>query len=56
MELLRDIGLAVLFWPTAIVILAGVAYALHISSKLQASVKFLLPQSLPKWRRGCSFQ
>jgi membrane protease YdiL (CAAX protease family) len=45
MELLRDIGLAVLFWPTAIVILGGVGYALHISSKLQASVKFLLPQS-----------
>jgi hypothetical protein len=45
MDLLRDIVLAVLFWPTAIVILGGVAYALHISSKLQASVKFLLPQT-----------
>jgi len=44
-ELLRDLGLALLFWPTALVILGLVSYALHIGAKLQSSIRFLLPQT-----------
>ncbi len=44
-ELLRDLGLALLFWPTALVILGLVSYGLHIGAKLQSSIRFLLPRT-----------